>query len=541
MKKNEKGITLASLIILVALIIMITSTTIYTSLDRFKMNKLKKMYSDIELLQDKVANYYLQYNALPIFRDSDGGPIIYSSAEWKEWEEWKEWDSSNKDDGDYYILDLSAMDGIALNYGKTGFEDQKAGKSVISGDVYIINSITHNIYYVQGIKFGNTTYHWIESEGKKEDNIPPTSPEIKIISGKSQKDASGNEFYTGTVEIEIVAGKDGGSGVDETQYLLDGETTWKNFRGASEIITIEIKKTGKYTIKAKTLDDKGNESAETILTFNSDIPIGTYVKYNIAYTDMYQGTTYYSTKGWRYLGKDDDGNKLLISTGIPAILYYYYLPITLPAWWATESEVKSTTDELYQTDQGWAYNNDGAPNKYAAYALRYKFENIPFTYKESGTTTTEQNNGIFRKVGNKSSGENVTLSYRASGVKVVGVHNLTLAELNRATSLSSGIAISDDYISDNSFKNLSGSAKGLFNLNDLAGYNNVQYTYYLSRPYSTDVDGDNALTCTGSNIKGIFGSIADAEEGGKGLRPVVVLSSEIEFEDTNNDGVYEIK
>ncbi len=89
----------------------------------------------------------------------------------------------------------------------------------------------------------------------------------------------------------------------------------------------------------------------------------------------------------------------------------------------------------------------GVPGRYVAYALRYKFENIPYNYSSS-----------FKQVGDIISGSNVKLNFRAEGVSVNEVHNLTLAELNRAVNKATGSNRSDKSV-EAGFKNLTGDAE----------------------------------------------------------------------------------
>ena len=207
------------------------------------------------------------------------------------------------------------------------------------------------------------------------------------------------------------------------------------------------------------------------------LAIGSYVQYDIPYTDMYSNIEYTATTGWRYLGKDDVGNKLIVSTGIPARLYYHYNENTgstkdggKNAWWATKAEISATKDTLYKTSKDYDYNiEEVEPNKYAAYGLRYKFDEILFTYQENETSVSTANMGIFRKVGNIASGTNINLNFKANGVDVVDVHNLTLAELNRATNKVSGTTRTDSSISEG-FKDLAGTALGLFDIQKLDEY-----------------------------------------------------------------------
>lgn len=169
MKKNNKGITLVSLVIVIVVMFIIASITVNISFDRFEINNLKKMLSDLELLEDKVNNYYLEYNELPIVSE-------YTCI--------KTFEKNSGDNDNYYIINLEALDkGIALNYGKDGFENPNN-----SDDVYIINEQSHNIYYAKGIEMKGKYYYSFIDNSEIEDNIAPSTPEIKIISGTKNED-----------------------------------------------------------------------------------------------------------------------------------------------------------------------------------------------------------------------------------------------------------------------------------------------------------------------------------------------------------------
>lgn len=177
MKKNNKGITLVSLVIVIVVMFIIASITVNISFDRFEINNLKKMLSDLELLEDKVNNYYLEYNELPIVRDSENNAIKYTYKSLG-------FEENSGDNDNYYIINLEALDkGIALNYGKDGFEKQNN-----SDDVYIINEQSHNIYYAKGIEMKGKYYYSFIDNSEIEDNIAPSTPEIKIISGTQNDD-----------------------------------------------------------------------------------------------------------------------------------------------------------------------------------------------------------------------------------------------------------------------------------------------------------------------------------------------------------------
>lgn len=245
--KKQKGITLVSLIITIVLLLIITGTTVYTSVDRFKINNLKKMYNDIELLDDKVNNYYLKYGGLPVIKDAKNNPESYTHTA-------LDFNKDVNDNENYYIIDLSAIGDITLNYGKDGYESPNG-----SDDVYIINEKSHTVYYVRGIEYtdGNL-YHSKKVDGDiNEDTIPPTTPEIKVVEG----DEIIENNYETNVTLEFVPGKDNDSGVNKTTYSINGNNE-------QEINLLEnnqykISEKGIYEVTLKTYDNNNNVSEAT--------------------------------------------------------------------------------------------------------------------------------------------------------------------------------------------------------------------------------------------------------------------------------------
>ena len=103
-------------------------------------------------MREKVSEFYNEYGELPAktkYTNIGGLSDVLSK---------------NNDIGDFYVIDLEAMKGITLNYGKD-YENIKNNESNANSyiDVYIINENSHNIFYVQGIDVKNndtyTTYY----------------------------------------------------------------------------------------------------------------------------------------------------------------------------------------------------------------------------------------------------------------------------------------------------------------------------------------------------------------------------------------------
>lgn len=158
MKKfNQKGISLVTLTVAIVLMIIITSILIYNAQIGAKVKTLNKMYNDIEVLSDKIATYYSTYGAIPV-------SIKYNNAEVIQTIENAQQLSPN-DNENYYVIDLSALENLSLNYGRE-YEGVTQDNATDKSDIYIINEQSHHIYYVKGITLDNIKYYTNDTDDK---------------------------------------------------------------------------------------------------------------------------------------------------------------------------------------------------------------------------------------------------------------------------------------------------------------------------------------------------------------------------------------
>ena len=262
--RNQRGVTLISLLIIIVILFILSSTTVYTSIDRMKINNLNKMYNDIEVLEDKISSYFLKFGGIPILKiDGNNVPYTHTTISFN---------TNINDDENYYIIDLEVIGDITLNYGEEGYKNPNQ-----SEDVYIINGNTHTIYYVKGIESINgNIYHSKAPEGEETvDNVPPTKPTINVISGTIDDSIDNTDsiisYYKSDVEIEIIPGKDNWSGVKNINYKITKINSSNNTSIIEETITeqtvIDITNSGNYTIEATTTDNNGNYSDTSVLEF----------------------------------------------------------------------------------------------------------------------------------------------------------------------------------------------------------------------------------------------------------------------------------
>lgn len=133
---NKKGITLIALTTMIILIIMLTGTITYVSVNYFDLQKANAVKSDLMLLTDKVEEYYLKTDTLPIRGDaltiSPGEATPTNKIAREELPENK---LNIYDNENYYLINYELLDGLMLNnYDRA----------------YVINEKSHTIYALGG-------------------------------------------------------------------------------------------------------------------------------------------------------------------------------------------------------------------------------------------------------------------------------------------------------------------------------------------------------------------------------------------------------
>ena len=252
------------------------------------------------------------------------------------------------------------------------------------------------------------------------------------------------------------------------------------------------------------------------------LEIGDYVKYDVTYTDVFTENEFTSETGWRVLEtgtNNGDGTYTglkLISTGIPAQLYYVKTTITDKEYngaygnWAGNESQRNAYAELF-----WSSYNDNNDNQnmYAAAGLYYNFTKIRFSRELDQDEYPNENEGYYININGQTEGELEETAFLKDGA--IGVHNLTLAELN--------IARGENDLRSTSAITADDGAKGLFQLSALEeyGYNNENmWDYFLASPHTSS----NALYYT-SNWFGITPII-----GISAVRPVIELPDNYQVE-----------
>lgn len=193
--RNDKGVTLLALTITIIVLLIITSIVINNSKSQLVIKRLNNLFSDIDSINTKVTDYYLKNNSLPIFKENT---YFNSSSEFNSFISSKYGSATTinvNDDGPYYVLNLAKLENLTLNYGIEYKEWTDTSTFNSYQDLYIINAVTHQVYYPYGIKYGDEIFFTKESSATLVEKITPSAvaDEIAITKVTASKNIIGDE------------------------------------------------------------------------------------------------------------------------------------------------------------------------------------------------------------------------------------------------------------------------------------------------------------------------------------------------------------
>lgn len=137
--KSQKGVTLMILVVTLIMMGLIAGTISYQSVSSYRLNAYYMMCSDIELLDEKIALYYLEKKELPTV-SNETMPIRTLISDYKP----QNVNYNPNNSGTLYEIDLDQLENLSLQKSK-----------------YYIDEQSHTIYSAQGIKMDQETYYTV--------------------------------------------------------------------------------------------------------------------------------------------------------------------------------------------------------------------------------------------------------------------------------------------------------------------------------------------------------------------------------------------
>ena len=186
--KSSKGVTLIALAITIIIITVLTNIIIYNLKDNLLVDNLQNMQTDIGNLRNKVSNYYAEHGEIPVTLKYTNIDEIKNAG----------LISETTDKGDFFVINLSALDNLTLNYGKD-FEQSLTDANVNNyTDLYIINETSHNIFYVEGIQVDSEMFYTDYTS----ESIDKASVDLRYV--ENVKIPEGFYYVGGTKDTGIV-------------------------------------------------------------------------------------------------------------------------------------------------------------------------------------------------------------------------------------------------------------------------------------------------------------------------------------------------
>ena len=247
----------------------------------------------------------------------------------------------------------------------------------------------------------------------------------------------------------------------------------------------------------------GTSTSKDIEWKIEDIKIGDFIEYGIDYVDIYTNYEFSGEYAWRFLSKteNEDGtsNIEIISTGIPALVYYYQGTIDSFPWCASLEHRTKYSQNYYIVSSVNDANVKGSAG------LMYDFDKIQFIKDFKYASVSDYDKGSYKSIsGNQEEG-----LFKANNLsdKLISVRSVMHADLKPESAkkdIGNGYTYTD-------------RAEGLFTLQNLPINPHNSGYYWLASPYP-----DNTLSI---RIVQYNGNVYGNSDGGIGVRPVVSISN----------------
>lgn len=200
--KNQKGVSLVSLAVAIVILVIITNVLIYNAQDGVQVKILTNLYNDVDNLKDKVSEYYTKYGTIPVNKTAK-----YDKESSVAIEKLKQAGilSNAVDSGEFYVIELSSLENLTLTYGedynKMPSSPTQEELNALT-DIYIINSVSQNIFYVAGVNVDNKMYYTNYTSSE----VDNAAAKIRFYDGVKILD--GCSYLSGTKTNELKIKKD---------------------------------------------------------------------------------------------------------------------------------------------------------------------------------------------------------------------------------------------------------------------------------------------------------------------------------------------
>ena len=306
----KKGITLVTLLITLIVMIVLSTTVVVSGVSAMNNAKKMKFAAELVFMQDTIQNYMRTHeNSLPV---KDGVVAV-----------------QNLPEGEYYEIDMSLLGLIDTTYGNKLNADEK--------DIYVVSKTNNEVYYLKGLKIGNTIYYNLTDELKESINYTDTNAVSKdgIIFNQSKTDYTNSDIAVNVQvpkeysNVTVVSGN-----TEITEFAIEGKYIVYNISDANNFnISVSYTKDGvqseqihsvsNFDNVAPTIEIKekvkitSDNKEKTSITINADDNLSGVDK--VLYVDDKVEKTYFETDK---KGKNVQNNNIVVDKLTKYVTFY---------------------------------------------------------------------------------------------------------------------------------------------------------------------------------------------------------------------------
>lgn len=255
--KNEKGITLASLVIAIIVLLILSSISIYSATSTLRYAKYNKAKSEIELIQSQVNKWYQELNDTNIPKNRQNEIIEYG----------EKIDNDNSDISKAIINTFgeSGINNENLRNNYRFFSEQylKEKFGLDASFDYIINVQERDTILVGGVYYNGKGYFTLKDFGilNIENNMP------SLISFEA-KQGENTEIVIYNVKLHLRNSMQNDNSGDISKFIVEyakfDEDNWtdvtrkieKDEVGETIIYKFPVEELGLYDVRIRTIDKK---------------------------------------------------------------------------------------------------------------------------------------------------------------------------------------------------------------------------------------------------------------------------------------------
>lgn len=147
---RKKGITLATLVITIAILVILSGVVIINARGIIQKTELAKFGEELKAIEDIIKEYYISNGRFPVIEEKkfSAEQVVSLNASGFDSELQQEIEKNDDEDSTFYEIDYEAI--------KVTLKDR--GLENTPDDIYIVSSASNRVYYVKGLQISDEIY-----------------------------------------------------------------------------------------------------------------------------------------------------------------------------------------------------------------------------------------------------------------------------------------------------------------------------------------------------------------------------------------------